>query len=110
MSAWPMEPGGRVQNTLRWVGVSRRRPHQEDLTTRRLGGAKRGPVVQPGIPVVSGRRTSGLQAFRPLNRKVAGSNPARSTRTALFLLRIYVVADQWKVCFFKKMLVVSFLF
>ena len=43
-----------------------------------------GPVVQPGILAtvrVSGQRTSGLQTdSRSRDRKVAGSNPARSTK------------------------------
>src|SRR3989442_1008890 len=41
-----------------------------------------GPVVQPGMLTsqVSGRRTSGLQtSIWSRDRKVAGSNPARST-------------------------------
>src|SRR5205807_7048356 len=42
-----------------------------------------GPVVQPGMLTsqVSGRRTSGLQTrIWSRDRKVAGSNPARSTK------------------------------
>src|SRR5438445_10524521 len=45
-----------------------------------------GPVVQPGMLTsqVSGRRTSGLQTrIWSRDRKVAGSNPARSTKKPL---------------------------
>ena len=67
-----------------------------------------GPVVQPGMLTsqVSGRRTSGLQtSIWSRDRKVAGSNPARSTKNFEVVgpfLGLYTRAgdNPWPVAFF----------
>jgi hypothetical protein len=102
-----MEPAGRVQNTPR-VGASRRRPsnnnHLSPTPSRRFRISaysnrlqdnqgfnlsrgrpqKRGPVVQPGILALSSSGPKNVRfanRSRSRHRKVAGSNPARSTNS-----------------------------